>query len=79
MDSNLLVQLVMMRPEAVARTTYNACMRGRRVVVPGWHQQVWGYVLVHAPPRIRYGLSKFGAAVPVDAPMTPSGNADGGL
>jgi hypothetical protein len=70
MDSNLILQLVMMRPEAVARTTYNACMRGRRVVVPGWHQQVWRCVLVHAPPRIRYGLSKSGAAVPGDAPLS---------
>jgi short-subunit dehydrogenase len=60
---NPFIQLTTMRPETVARQAYDACMAGRRVVVNGWSNKIWTFVLVHAPRGIRYRLVNFNAKV----------------
>ncbi len=54
----LMMQAAMMRPEAVARKSYSACIRGKRVTAPGWHNKVWSFATVHSPPAFRYQLAQ---------------------
>jgi len=65
-ESSLLTQLAMLRPESVVRETYRASMRGKRVVVPGAASKLWVFALTHAPARARYALTNFAASVPVE-------------
>lgn len=58
-DSNLFMQLAMMRSETVARQAYAACMQGRRLIIHGGHHKAWAFAMTHAPPKIRYSLVKF--------------------
>ena len=62
-ESNPVVQLGMMRPEFVARATYAACARKKRVVVPGRHMKLGAFALVHSPPALRYKLSAFTSGI----------------
>lgn len=54
----LVAQFAAMRPETVARQAYAACMRGRRVVIHGWHHKLTVAAVVHSPPAVRYRLTE---------------------
>lgn len=56
-----VLRAMVMSPDAFASDAYHACMRGRRVVVPGLHNKVWTFALVHAPARVRYAMCGFTA------------------
>jgi hypothetical protein len=56
---SLFVQAAMSRPETVARESYRACMRGKRLIAPIWHNKVWAFAVVHSPPAVRYKLTEF--------------------
>lgn len=58
-----LLRAVMLSPDVYAERSYTACMRGRRVVIPGWYNKLWMFALVHAPGRIRYPMCRFTAKV----------------
>jgi short-subunit dehydrogenase len=57
--NNRLLKAVMMRPDVYTRAAYKGCMSGRRVVIPGIRNKVWGFTLLHSPPRIRYAMCGF--------------------
>ena len=56
-DSSV-IRRALMSPDGVAREAYEACMRGRRVVIHGVHHKATAFVLVHSPPAVRYKLTE---------------------
>ena len=72
--NNPLVRAVMMSPDAYARTAYEGCMRGRRVVIPGLQNKVWAFLLVHSPPSIRYAMCRFMAKLAPESPAATRQN-----
>lgn len=52
----LMAQLPMMRAETVARQSYEACERRKRVVIHGAHHKALMFLAVHTPPKLRYGF-----------------------
>lgn len=56
-----LLQAMVMSPDTYAERAYEGCMRGRKVVIPGLHNKVWAFALVHAPSRLRYAMCAFTA------------------
>jgi short-subunit dehydrogenase len=71
--NNRLVQAAMMSPEKYVAAAYRGCMAGRRVVIPGWHNRVWAFVLVHSPPAVRYAMCEFMAKMAPPSQSVPSG------
>jgi short-subunit dehydrogenase len=56
-DSSV-IRRALMSPDSVAREAYEACMKGRRVVIHGVHHKATAFVLVHSPPAVRYKLTE---------------------
>jgi short-subunit dehydrogenase len=56
-DSSV-IRRALMSPDSVAREAYEACMKGRRVVIHGVHHKALAFVLVHSPPAVRYKLTE---------------------
>lgn len=55
------LQAMVMSPDVFVERAYDGCMRGRRVVIPGLHNKLWAFALIHAPGRIRYAMCAFTA------------------
>lgn len=55
------LQALVMSPDTYAEQAYAGCMRGRRVVIPGLHNKLWAFALVHAPAKLRYAMCGFTA------------------
>jgi hypothetical protein len=66
-QSNATFQLAMMSPMTVARQAYDGSMRGKKVVVHGWHHRIWAQACVHAPAPLRYALTSWFSRISVDA------------
>jgi short-subunit dehydrogenase len=72
--NNRVLQAAMMSPEKYVAAAYRGCMAGRRVVIPGWHNRLWAFVLVHSPSKVRYAMCKFMAKMaPPPSPSVASG------
>ena len=62
------LQAVVMSPDEFAKKAYEGCMRGRRVVIPGLHNKLWAFALVHSPAPVRYALCAFTARMAPEPP-----------